>query len=77
MNLNYDIYFIINEITEFIRDNLLLFVINDQYLINLKKFCQQDLELKFTPYNRLVYFTEEALSDLINVDYLYDFRDIE
>ena len=40
---------------------------------NIKK----DLNLKYTPYNTLIYFVEEALSDLVNCKYLFDFRDLE
>ncbi len=75
--MNYDIDFILDEITKIIRDNLSLFLLNDQYLPELKKYCKEEKNLKYTPYRKLIYFTEEALCELINVDYLYDFRDIE
>lgn len=75
--MEYNIEFIINEITNIIKDNLLLLLNREDSLINLKKYCQNDLKLQYTPYNDLIYFIEEALTELINTDYLYDFRDIE
>lgn len=75
--MKYDIDFILDEITTMLRTNLSLFLLNDEYLINLKKYCQKEHNLSFTPYLDLLYFTEEALADLINVDFLYDFRDID
>lgn len=75
--MEYNINFILDEIEKIIRDNLSLFLLNDQYLVELKKYCKEDKDLKYTPYQKLIYFTEEALCDLINVDYLYDFRNLE
>lgn len=75
--MEYNIEFIIDEITNVIKDNLLLLLNREDSLINLKKYCQNDLKLQYTPYNDLIYFIEEALSELIYTDYLYDFRDIE
>lgn len=75
--MEYNIEFIINEITNIIKDNLLLFLNRDDTLINLKKHCHNNLRLNYTPYNDLIYFVEEALTELINTDYLYDLRDIE
>lgn len=75
--MEYNREFIINEITNIIKDNLLLLLNREDSLINLKKYCQNDLKLQYTPYNDLIYFIEEALTELINTDYLYDFRDIE
>lgn len=75
--MKYDIEFVLDEITDMLRRNLSLFLWNDDYLINLKKYCLEEHNLSYTPYNDLLYFTEEALADLINVDFLYDFRDIE
>ncbi len=75
--MEYNIDLIIEEIINLFRDNLKLFLINDNYLINLKEYCKKDLNLKYTPYNTLIYFVEEALSDLVNCKYLFDFRDLE
>lgn len=75
--MEYNIAFVIDEITNMIKDNLLLLLNKEGALSNLKKYCQNDLHLQYTPYNDLIYFVEEALAELINTDYLYDFRDIE
>lgn len=75
--MEYNIEFIINEIVNMIKDNLSLFLFRDDLLISLKKYCKNDFNLKHTSYSDLLYFTEEALADLINTDYLYDLRDIE
>ena len=75
--MEYDIDFVIEEIVNLFKDNLKLFLLNDNYLINLKKYCNKDLNLKYTPYNDLIYFAEEALGDLVNCEYLFDFRDLE
>ena len=75
--MEYNIDFIIEEIINLFRDNLKLFLINDNYLINLKEYCKKNLNLKYTPYNALIYFAEEALSDLVNCEYLFDFKDLE
>lgn len=75
--MKYDIDFILDEITDMLRANLSLFLYQDDYLINLKKYCKEEHTLSFTPYYDLLYFTEEALADLVNADFLYDFRDID
>lgn len=73
---------IIDEIATLFHDNLKLFLQNDEYLVNLKKYCNDEglpylPYLTYLPYNYLIYFAEEALADLINVDHLYDFRDMD
>lgn len=75
--MKYDIDFVIEEIVNLFRDNLKLFLLKDEYLINLKEYCKQDLGLKYTSYDDLVYFAEEALSDLVNCEFWFDFRDLE
>ena len=69
---------LINQICNFIKDNLkLMLSFNDNYLINLRQFYQKNYDktnLKMS-YDELLFFTEEALADLINIPYLYDFRD--
>ena len=75
--MEYDIDFVVEEIVNLFKDNLKLFLLNDNYLINLKEYCNKDLNLKYTPYNDLVYFAGEALGDLVNCGYLFDFRDLE
>lgn len=75
--MEYNIEFIINEITNIIKDNLLLLLNKENTLINLRAYCQNDSQQQYTPYNDLIYFVKESLMELINIDYLYDFRDIE
>ena len=75
--MEYNIDFVIEEIVTLFRNNLKLFLLNDNYLINLKEYCKKDKNLKYTAYNDLVYFAEEALGDLVNCEYLFDFRDLE
>lgn len=75
--MEYDIDFVIEEIVNLFKDNLKLFLLNDNYLINLKEYCKKDLDLKYTPYDDLVCFAEEALGDLVNCEYFFDFRDLE
>lgn len=75
--MEYNIDFIVEEMIKIIKDNIKLFLYNDNYLINLKEFCKKEHDLKYTPYNDLIFFIEEALADLINIDYFFDFRDIE
>ena len=43
----------------------------------VKEYCKKDLNLKYTPYDDLVCFAEEALGDLVNCEYFFDFRDLE
>ena len=75
--MKYDIDFVIEEIVNLFRDNLKLFLLRDKYLINLKEYCKQDLGLKYTPYEDLVYYAEETLGDLVNCEFWFDFRDLE
>lgn len=75
--MEYNIEFIIDEIATIIKDNLLLFLFNDSSLKDLKEYCKKDFRYKYTPHEDLIYFVKEALFELINKDYLYDFRDIE
>lgn len=71
---------VFEEIVKMIVDNLeLLYNYNDGALINIRKYCLERMHKKYTPldYITLIYFTEEALAELINTEFLYDFRDIE
>ena len=47
--MEYNIDFIIEEIVNLFRDNLKLFLINDNYLINLKEYCKKRFESKIYP----------------------------
>lgn len=69
---------VIDEIIELIKDNLiLLYNYNDDALINMRKYCQtrDHKRYRHLDYSSLVYFTEEAIAELLNTDYFYDFRD--
>ena len=71
---------VIDEIISLLKDNLIvLYNYNDQALLELKKFCEDKANKRYKSlyYTDLVFFAEEALNELINCDYFYDFRDIE
>lgn len=71
---------VIDEILQILKDNLiLLYNYKEDSLINIRKFCFKKAHSRYKSldYNMLIYFVEEALADLINTDFLYDFRDIE
>lgn len=72
--------YVINEILEIIKDNLILkYNYDDNALINIRKYCYERAHKRYKKldYQTLIYFVEEALAELINADFLYDFRDIE
>lgn len=69
-----------DEITKLIKDNLeLLYNYDDDALMNIRKYCNKNNHRKYKPlnYNELIYYTEEAIAELINTPYLYDFRPLE
>lgn len=69
--------YLIEQITTIIHDNLKLFNIDDNKLVELKEYTLgSDLEYPISN-EKIIYFTRKALIDLINTDFLYDFRDIE
>ena len=71
---------LIEEIIKLVSDNIyLLYNFNSNALINLKKHCSKNVEneYKSLPYIKLISFVEEALSEIFNADYLYDFRELE
>ncbi len=71
---------ILDEIMQVIKDNLeLLYNYDDDALINIRKYCYQNNHNKYKPltYNQLICFTEEAIAELVNIPYLYDFRSLE
>lgn len=72
--------YIFEDIAKVIKDNLMiLYNYNDDALRNIKAYCQNKVHKRYQPmdYNTLIYFVEEAMAELINCDFLYDFRDIE
>lgn len=69
-----------DEILQIIKDNFeLLYRCNDDTFINMKKFCEENNNKKYRPleYIKLIYYTEEALTELINTPDLYDLRLLE
>lgn len=71
---------VFDEIAKIILDNLeLQYNFNDDALINIRKYCIERIHKRYKPldYNTLIYFVKEALTEIINCDFLYDFRDIE
>lgn len=69
-----------DEITKLIKDNLeLLYNYDDDALMNIRKYCSKNNHRKYKPldYNELIYYTEEAIAELVNTPYLYDFRPLE
>ncbi len=72
--------YIIDEILNLIKDNLILkYKYDDNALINIKEYCLKKDGKKYTRLDNqtLIWLAEDALADLINADYWYDFRDIE
>ena len=79
--MNAKLYYedLIDEIIGMIKDNLILqFKYNDDALISMKDFCIENKEKEYKPinYKQLLFFTEEALTELINCPDLYDFRSL-
>ena len=69
-----------DEIIQTIKDNLeLLYNYNDDALINIRKYCNKNNHQRYKPlsYNELIYYIGEAMAELINTPYLYDFRSLE
>lgn len=71
---------VLDEITEIIKNNLeIMYNFNDETLINLRKFCYKNAHQRYKPleYSKLIFFTEEAIAEIINAPYLYDFRSLK
>lgn len=72
--------YVIDEILRIIKDNLILLYNYDKNaLINIRKYCTKRVHNKYSLLDNstIIYFTEEALAELVNSNFLYDFRDIE
>lgn len=70
----------IDEIIEMIKTNILIYYRNwDAMYLDLKEYCnnKDGTEYKKIDYCSLVHFVEEVLAELINCDFLYDFRALE
>ncbi len=70
---------VIDEIVEMIRNNIVLYYNNStEYFCGLRDFCKRnDNNKQSLNYNQLLFLVEEALAELINCTYLYDFRILE
>lgn len=71
---------IFDDIAKIVTDNLIiLYNYNDNALINIRNYCQNHAHKRYKPldYFTLICFLEEALAEIINCNFLYDFRDIE
>ncbi len=71
--------FVINEISNFIKDNLqLLLRFNNYNMRYIKEYCiENDGNLSPVPYDVLLYMTKHSINALLSEQYLYDFRDLE
>lgn len=71
---------IIDEVLEMIKDNIHTYYnYNDNMFPDIKEYCKDKYHKRYEllPYNKLLFFTEEVLADLINCPHLYDFRELE
>lgn len=72
--------YLLDEILQMIKDNLiLLYNFQEDVLINIREYCKKKTHQKYQPlnYNTLASFTDEAVAELVNMEFFYDFRDIE
>ena len=72
--------YILDEILQMIKDNLiLLYNYQEDAFINIRKYCTQRIHKSYQPldYYTLASFTDEAIAELVNTDFLYDFMDID
>ena len=63
-----------------IKDHLiLLYNYREDALINIREYCTQRIHKNYQPlgYKTLASFTDKAIAELVNTDFLYDFRDID
>lgn len=71
---------IFDEIMQIIKDNLeLLYNYDDNSLTNIRNYCHKNNHHRYKSltYNQLINFTEEAIVEITNTPYLYDFRPLE
>lgn len=72
--------YVIDEILEIIKDNLILqYNYNEDALIDIRDYCNKKAHEKYKNLdnNTLIFFVEEAIAELVNCDFLYDFRSLE
>ena len=71
---------IVEEILIMTKDNLKIYYNSDEKtLLNLREYCKDkyDEKYKSIPYEDLLFLCEEALAELVNYPFLYDFRSLE
>lgn len=71
---------VLDEIIKIIKDNLeLIYKYDDDALKDIKEYCNKKEQHKYKPlsYNKLIYYTELAIAELVNAPNLYDFRSLE
>ena len=71
---------VLDEIIKIIKDNLeLIYKYDDDALLEIKEYCNKKEQYKYKPlsYNKLIYYTELAIAELVNAPNLYDFRSLE
>lgn len=72
--------YIFDEIAKMIVDNLeIMYCYKDDSLINVRNYCNQHDHKRYEPldYRTLISFVYDAIAEIINCDFLYDFRDME
>ena len=78
--MKYYCEYVLEEILQMIKDNLiLLYNYKEDALINIREYCVQKNDEKYQPldYHTLASFADEVIAELVNTDFLYDFRDID
>ncbi len=71
---------LIDEIFDMLKSNVKIYSsFSDEYFVKLKEKCVNNTDEKYhsLPYNELLFYAEEVLSDLINIPFIYDFRSLE
>ena len=66
------------DISTLIKDNIDVYMSNDKYFKQMKKYLKEHCEDDYIvplPYELIYKFTKEILIDLINVPHLYDYLD--
>ena len=66
---------VIDEICALIKDNIKVYMNSDKYFNKIRDYYRNSE--KIIPYNKLYAMTREVMDDLLKVEYLYDFRDLE
>lgn len=69
---------VLDEMIKLIKDNLQILLLNDRCLTYFKDYCNSDAHYFLpVPYYELVRLVDESLADFINMDFWYDFRDLD